>query len=131
MSDLMTPDQKAWIDGAAYESLLSKWRFHPAGDPMFTGETGKYYGEVLAQRRTALGPAVHTAASKTSRNETTSKKALVLWVSDFLWHWESASMTGDKAAEIIVSNILACQQAEDQNGQHRLPEPQSFFGSQE
>ena len=64
MSDPVTPDQKAWIDGAAYESLLSKWRFAPAGDPMFTGETGKYYSETMARRRTEIGPQSHTAASK-------------------------------------------------------------------
>lgn len=64
MSDPITPEEKKWIDEAPYESLLSKWRFAPAGDPMFSGETGKYYAEVMAKRRTELGPAAHTAASK-------------------------------------------------------------------
>jgi len=64
MSDPMTPSQKAWIDGANYYDMLRLWRFAPAGDPMFSGETGKYYAEIMAKRRTALGPEVHTAASK-------------------------------------------------------------------
>lgn len=64
MSDPMTPEQKKWIDEAAYESLLSKWRFAAAGDSMFTGETGQYYSEVMAKRRTEIGAQAHTAASK-------------------------------------------------------------------
>jgi hypothetical protein len=53
------------------------------------------------------------------------------WVSDFLWHWQDTGMQCHEAAEVIVSNILTFQQAEDQNGPNLLPEPQSFFESQE
>jgi hypothetical protein len=60
----MTAEQKAWIDEASYYDLLRWWRNAPVGDPMFTGETGKYYGEVMAQRKATLGPQAHTAASK-------------------------------------------------------------------
>ena len=59
----MTPDQKAWIDNASYESLLSKWRFAPAGDPIFQGECGQYYSKVLAEKRSA-NPGGAVAASK-------------------------------------------------------------------
>jgi hypothetical protein len=47
----MTPEQKAWIDGASYEDLLRKWRFAPAGDPMFVGDTGEYFKAVMARKR--------------------------------------------------------------------------------
>jgi hypothetical protein len=55
---------------------------------------------------------------------------LKTWVSDFLWYWQDAGMPCHKAAEIIVG-ITLDQQAEGQNDLHRLPEPQSFFESQE
>ena len=51
MSTPMTKEQKEWIDTASYEALLSKWRFAPVGDPMFTGESGDYYGKVLGAKR--------------------------------------------------------------------------------
>jgi hypothetical protein len=61
----MTPRQKAWIDGASYESLLSKWRNAPSGDPFFEGATYDYYSTVMAVKRNAPGgDAAHVAASK-------------------------------------------------------------------
>ena len=49
----MTPEQKKWIDEASYEDLLRKWRFAPAGDPMFQGDTGEYYSKVMNEQRSA------------------------------------------------------------------------------
>ena len=60
----MTPGQKQWIDSASYESLLSKWRFASVGDPMFQGDTGTYYAEVMARKREEVGNAEHVRASK-------------------------------------------------------------------
>ena len=57
----LTPENKASIDARSYEGLLSHWRFAPAGDPWFQGETGKYWGERLAQLRTSSD---HVGASK-------------------------------------------------------------------
>ena len=37
----MDEKTREWIDNATLVELLRKWRFAPAGDPMFTGETGK------------------------------------------------------------------------------------------
>lgn len=54
----------AWIDNASYEELLRKWRYAPAGDPMFQGETGQYYSEVMAKKRDEVGNAEHVRASK-------------------------------------------------------------------
>jgi hypothetical protein len=59
----MTEEQKAWIDSASHEQLLSKWRFAPLGDPMFQGESGDYYAEALAKKRTE-DPERHVRASK-------------------------------------------------------------------
>lgn len=60
MSDPMTPEEKAWIDAADYRDLLVKWRFASTGDPYFIGETGRYYGDQMQQKR----PANHAQISK-------------------------------------------------------------------
>lgn len=59
---MIDPKRKAWIDSASYEELLNKWRFAPIGDAFFHGETGRYYAEVMAERRAAHPDPV--AASK-------------------------------------------------------------------
>ena len=58
----LTPERKAHIDGLSYGALLSRWRFAPIGDPWFQDETGKYWGERMAELR-AQG-ADHVGASK-------------------------------------------------------------------
>jgi len=59
----LTPERKKEIDSMSYESLLSAWRFAPAGDLRFQGETGKYWGKRMAEvRENDRGEAV--AASK-------------------------------------------------------------------
>ncbi len=40
----LTVENKEHIDSLSYEDLLRRWRFSPAGDPWFQGETGKYWG---------------------------------------------------------------------------------------
>ena len=65
MSTPMTAEEKAWIDGASYEQLLEKWRFSPAGDPFFTGQTAIYYGHRMKKlREEPGGHERHVAASK-------------------------------------------------------------------
>lgn len=59
----MNEQDKKWIDGATYESLLARWRFAPVGARMFQGETGEYYAMVMAQKRDA-DPEGHVRASK-------------------------------------------------------------------
>jgi hypothetical protein len=44
----------AWIDKSSYEALLLKWRFSRSGDPMFKGEVGQYYSNVMFKKRDAL-----------------------------------------------------------------------------
>ena len=46
-------EQKKWIDNATLFQLLEKWRFAASGDPMFTGEVGDYYSEVMFKKREA------------------------------------------------------------------------------
>jgi len=60
----MTDEQKRWIDNASYEQLLAHWRNAPAGDPMFIGNTGKYYANVMKGRREAIGNEGHVKTSK-------------------------------------------------------------------
>ena len=57
----MTDAEKRWIDSASYESLLSRWRFAPIGDPLFQGDTGKYYADVMHKLRESSD---HVSASK-------------------------------------------------------------------
>ena len=59
----MTPEQKKWIDEATYEDLLLKWRHAPIGDPMFQGQTSKYFSKVIKEKRLA-DPDAHVRASK-------------------------------------------------------------------
>ncbi len=59
----LTPENKAHIDAMSYAGLLSHWRFAPAGDPWFQGETGKYWGERMAAKRSE-DPGRAVAASK-------------------------------------------------------------------
>ena len=47
----LTPENKARIDNMSHYDLLSRWRFAPMGDPWFQGETGKYWGERMAEKR--------------------------------------------------------------------------------
>jgi hypothetical protein len=46
----MTPEQKALIDSMSQEDLCRRWRFAPAGDPLFQGECGKYFSERLKEK---------------------------------------------------------------------------------
>ncbi len=59
----LTAELKAKIDAATYEELLRRWRFAPAGTPIFQGESGEYYGKAMAAKR-VQDPAGATAASK-------------------------------------------------------------------
>ena len=58
----LTPENKKTIDEKSYQALLSGWRFAPAGDLWFQGETGKYWGERMAKLRDQ--GADHVGASK-------------------------------------------------------------------
>lgn len=59
----MNEETKAWIDNADYQTLLAKWRFAPAGSPLFQGETGEYYKKIMVEKRDAL-PDHGVSASK-------------------------------------------------------------------
>jgi hypothetical protein len=55
---------KAQIDSEDYESLLRRWRFAPAGSPMFQGEVGDYYSKVMFKKRDALPAGEQVRISK-------------------------------------------------------------------
>jgi len=46
---ILTEKNKKHIDSLSYEGLLRHWRFAPAGDPWFEGETGAYWSERMAE----------------------------------------------------------------------------------
>ena len=60
----MDEKQKEWIDNTNYTQLLSRWRFAAIGDPIFKGETGKYYARVMGEKRNELRFGEAVAASK-------------------------------------------------------------------
>ena len=60
----MDESTKKNIDESSYETLLRKWRFAPSGDPIFEGETGKYYAEVMFRKKRALPAGEAVTASK-------------------------------------------------------------------
>ena len=59
----LTPENKQHIDSLSYDGLLEKWRFAPAGDEWFQGETGKYWGDRMTELR-CRNPGAAVAASK-------------------------------------------------------------------
>ena len=62
---MINKDQKKWIDSASYEDLLRRWRNAPVGDTIFQGETGKYYSDVMAKKRSKVG---HNESVRASKN---------------------------------------------------------------
>ena len=59
----LTEERRKYIDELPHAELLSRWRFAPAGDPWFQGETGVYWRERLSRSRDE-DPARHVAVSK-------------------------------------------------------------------
>jgi hypothetical protein len=57
----LTESNKKHIDNLSYEELLSHWRFAPAGNPWFQGDTGKYWSKIMDEKRKT---ADHVAMSK-------------------------------------------------------------------
>lgn len=47
----LTKELKREIDLRSHMSLLRQWRSAPAGTPIFEGESGKYFGERMAEMR--------------------------------------------------------------------------------
>ncbi|MGD9697493.1 hypothetical protein [Acinetobacter sp.] len=61
---MITEETKKRIDDMDYETMLSLWRFSPAGHPMFQGETGDYFAKVMAKKREQIGNDEHARTSK-------------------------------------------------------------------
>ena len=55
---------KKEIDAMDYESLLQRWRFSPSSDVMFHGESGKYFLDVMNEKKEALSHDQQVAISK-------------------------------------------------------------------
>lgn len=63
MSNL-TEELKRQIDAMDYENMMRDWRFAPVGDPMFQGDSGKYYSEVMRKKRKAISDEERVDVSK-------------------------------------------------------------------
>ena len=57
-------EHKEYIDNASYEELMKNWRFCQAGDPLFQGDTGYYYMEVMAKKKKELSDHERVSISK-------------------------------------------------------------------
>ncbi len=55
---------KVIIDRMSYKSLLKRWRCGKPGDPMFLGETGKYYAVEMERKKMEHTPEERVAISK-------------------------------------------------------------------
>jgi len=60
----LTKSLKKEINEMDYISLLRRWRFAPAGDPIFQGISGRYFSKVMAKKREAIGNEEHVKISK-------------------------------------------------------------------
>ena len=60
----MTEQEKKQIDEMSYKDMLSLWRFTPCGHPLFQGDTGDYYAQVMGGKRVAIGNDACVSASK-------------------------------------------------------------------
>jgi hypothetical protein len=60
----MTEQLKQIIDSMSYSQMLSKWRFAPAGDPMFQGEIGEYFSKAMGEKEKTLQPGEKVGISK-------------------------------------------------------------------
>ena len=59
----LTEKNKKHIDALTYEQLLRRWRNSPSGDVWFQGETGKYWGKRMQEKKLE-DPAGAVRASK-------------------------------------------------------------------
>ena len=66
--DNLTEKQKTKIDNMSYHAMLDLYRFAPAGDKMFQGESGDYFINNMNEKKNLL-----------SHNETVSISKAVGW----------------------------------------------------
>jgi len=55
---------KLRIDEMGYEEMLRLWRFSPLGDPLFQGEVGDYFAEVMKVKKEKLSHEERVQVSK-------------------------------------------------------------------
>ena len=60
----MDKETKDRIDEMCYEEMLRLWRNAPVGHYMFQGDTGDYFTQRMAEKRSEVRSAAHVAASK-------------------------------------------------------------------
>jgi hypothetical protein len=61
---LLDENTKQFIDGMDYCQLLQRWRFAPVGDPLFQGDVGDYFKQVMNTKRADLADHEHVRISK-------------------------------------------------------------------
>ncbi len=61
---ILNEQDKKWIDGLSYKEMLHEWRFAPIGSPMFQGDSGRYFSDVMNKKKSNISDEEHTKASK-------------------------------------------------------------------
>lgn len=61
---MINPKLKQKIDEMDYESMFKLWRFSPAGEELFQGETGNYFIKVMMEKKGKLPEGEHCRISK-------------------------------------------------------------------
>jgi hypothetical protein len=54
--ELTEEEYKSRIDALTHEQLAFKWRFAPCGDPLLTGNAGKYFTDRLFKHFGGITP---------------------------------------------------------------------------
>jgi len=63
-ADILTDEDREWIDNADYITMLRRWRTAPAGDSIFCGITGRYFMDVIKRKKAELTEVEQVVASK-------------------------------------------------------------------
>ncbi|MDD4352697.1 MAG: hypothetical protein PHU71_07035 [Candidatus Gracilibacteria bacterium] len=61
---MIDPKVKDMINAMTYGEMLRLWRFSPIGDPMFEGELGSYFQDVMVEKKRLLSNNEQVSISK-------------------------------------------------------------------
>jgi hypothetical protein len=61
---MINENLKQKIDAMDYHSMLQLWRTSPLGNPLFEGDVGIYYAEVMKKKHNEIGQDEHVRISK-------------------------------------------------------------------
>ncbi len=60
----MIKEEKEKIDNMSFYEMFERWRFAPAGDRLFAGDTGEYFSKVFKEKRNEVSAEEYVGISK-------------------------------------------------------------------